>query len=190
MKESLWDQPVLRFREQIAASTPTPGGGAVAAVTATFAAALLQMVCRISLRKTAETKRQEIEAILSRVQTCESTLARYADEDILAFDAYMEARKDDSAVSQTLLLDCARVPMAGAEMVTELQSLLPEIEAVCPAFLSSDLATAMYLLRASRESLLANVKTNLDSLGNGADALELREKCDRLTAQGPPGAVP
>lgn len=180
MNESLWNQSVLRFREQIAASTPTPGGGAVAAVAASFAAALLRMICGIS-RRAMDSKSQEIEAILSRVQICESALARYADEDVLAFDAYMEARKShDLSVSQTLLLECARVPLAGAETVTELQSLLPEIEAVCSSFLFSDLATAKYLLRASCESLLANVKTNLDALSDSADRRELQERCGRL----------
>jgi formiminotetrahydrofolate cyclodeaminase len=181
MTKSLWDETVLRFREEIADAAPTPGGGAVAAVTAAFAAALLQMVCGISLRNVADMKRRKIEPILSRVRNCESDLARYADEDVVAFDAYMEARKSrDPSVSQTLLLDCARVPLAGAETVTELQSLLPELEEACPAFLSSDLVTATHLLRASRESLLANVKMNLDAFDDSAAKQELQERYDRL----------
>lgn len=186
MTQKLWAASLQRFRERVAAATPTPGGGAVAAMTATFAAALLRMTCAIiAKRGSANFPQRELEALVARVQACEDRLARCAEEDILAFDAYMAARKvggsgGDLATKQKLLAACARVPLDAAEQVKQLQSLCGEIEAAAPDSLTSDLAAASHLLEASRMSLLANVAINLKDLEEGTEKEALQRDFDRL----------
>lgn len=164
----LWENSLQEFRNRVAAGTATPGGGAVAAVTATFAAALLRMVCAISsARKTDE----RMNAIAVQVKACEETLADCAREDIRVFDAYMAARKVRSvsahAELQRCLLACSEVPLAAAEAVAKLEEYAVEIGLNSPEFLSSDLATARHLLDASRKALLANVTLNLAGQDDG-----------------------
>jgi methenyltetrahydrofolate cyclohydrolase len=184
MSDSLWDDRVGKLRERIAATTPTPGGGAVAAVTAAFAVALLRMVCGISLKKLAAAERGSVEGLQARLRQSEEALARSADEDVQAFDAYVALRTSGSeAESEALLLRCADVPMSAAESVAEAQSLLPQIESICPSFARSDLATASYLLRASQASLLANVGINLDAMRGEAAKREMKARYDRLAQQ-------
>ncbi len=177
----LWDNSLLQFRNRIAASSPTPGGGAVAAIAATFAAALLRMVCVLSARRKPDVG---MEAIAAKVKICEEELARCAEEDIRVFDRYMAARKVQGASSradlQRCLLECTEVPIAAAEAVVKLEAYAAEIAVNVPDFLSSDLATAQHLLDASRKGLLANVNINLTDLGDGESKRAIFRRLEAL----------
>ena len=48
------DQPVRGFLDELAARTPTPGGGGAAAVTGALAAGLVAMAARFSVRRLPE----------------------------------------------------------------------------------------------------------------------------------------
>lgn len=88
------------------------------ALAATFAAALLQMVCAIASKREAA---MVMDAIAAKVKTCEQKLAHCAEEDIRAFDRYMDARKSlrgsTRAHVQKCLLASTRVPLTGAEAI-------------------------------------------------------------------------
>lgn len=184
MSASLWDDSVGELRERIASTSPTPGGGAVAAISATFAVALLRMVCGISLKNSQGPERVRVDALLAQLVSHEQALAQSADEDVRTFDAYMAARKSgDDAERDALLLRCANVPMSAAETVAEAQSLLPQIDSICPIFARSDLTTAVCLLRASRESLLANVEVNLRATHNESAKHDIQARYNRLAQQ-------
>ena len=45
------DQTLEKFLDSVASKTPTPGGGAVAAVTGAMAASLVEMVCNLTIGK-------------------------------------------------------------------------------------------------------------------------------------------
>ncbi|HTU50703.1 MAG TPA: cyclodeaminase/cyclohydrolase family protein [Acidobacteriaceae bacterium] len=183
---SLWENSLLEFRNRVAAGSATPGGGAVAAVTASFAAALLQMVCAIS-----STRKSGVgmKAIAAKVKICEEKLARYAEEDIRAFDRYMAARKTRSASAdadaQRSLVVCTEVPLAAAEVTAKLEAYAAEIALNSPDFLSSDLATARHLLDASRKALLANVTINLVDLEDGEAKRALVRRLETLQSDTP-----
>jgi formiminotetrahydrofolate cyclodeaminase len=89
------------------------------------------------------------------------------------FDQYMAARKIQNssahADTQRCLLACTEVPLAAGEAVVKLEAYAAEIAPKTPEFLSSDLATAQYLLDASRKALLTNVTINLADLEDGEE---------------------
>ena len=178
---SLWQDSLLEFRNRVAADSPTPGGGAVAAVTATFAAALLRMVCVIVLKRTPDAR---MNVVVTEVKICEEKLARYADKDVRVFDRYIAARKGRKASSpldmQQCLLACAEVPLEAAGQVAKLQTLASKIALNSPAFLASDIATARHLLYASRQALLSNVTINLNDLENCEEKRLLLQRLDVL----------
>ena len=178
---SLWENSLREFRDRVAASSATPGGGAVAAVTATFAAALLRMVYAISAARKPDAG---MNAIAAKVKICEEELAHCAEEDIRVFDRYMAARKDRSSAArpdvQRWLLESTKVPLAAAEAVVKLEAHAAEMAPNGPDFLSSDLATARHLLRASRKGLLANVAINLTELEDGEAKRALVRRLDAL----------
>lgn len=180
----LWENSLLEFRNRVAAATPTPGGGAVAAVAASFAAALLQMMCAISSTRKPDAR---MTAIANQVKSLEEELAHYAEEDIRVFDRYMAARKARGASghgdTQRCLLACAEVPLAAAEAVVKLEACAAELAAVTPDFVSSDLATAQYLLKASRKALLANVTVNLTDLDEGESKRAVAKRLETLQGE-------
>lgn len=181
MTASLWDGSLRQFRERLAAGTPTPGGGALAAASGSLAAALLRMVCAIARRKASDADKAAIDAIETEAKQCEAALAQCADDDVHAFDAYIRARNTSTpAEAQRLLVECAEVPLRGAETVSDLESSIPRIETFCPEFARSDLETAKSLMRASLESLLANVKINLNALEDCPEKADLATRYDRM----------
>ncbi|MGB8477658.1 MAG: cyclodeaminase/cyclohydrolase family protein [Acidobacteriaceae bacterium] len=165
---SLWENSLMEFRNRVAAGSATPGGGAVAAVAATFAAALLRMVCAIGSARRPDAG---MSAIAIQVKICEEQLAQCAAEDIRVFDLYMAARKTGGVPgyddTQRCLLACTDAPLAAAEAVVKLEAYAVEVAIHSPEFLSSDVATAQYLLSASRKGLLANVNSNLKEMEDG-----------------------
>lgn len=165
---SLWENPLQEFRNRVAKATPTPGGGSVAAVTASLAAALMQMVCSISVKRKPDA---QIDAIAKKAKLFEEELTRCAEEDIQVFDRYISARQRQNPSGQDdiqrCLLACAEVPLAAAEAAAKLETYAAELAPGTPEFLSSDLATARYLLQASRRALLENVAVNLKDLKDG-----------------------
>ena len=178
---SLWESSLLEFRNRVAADSPTPGGGAVAAVAATLAAALLRMVCAIVKRRKPDA---EINAVVAQITLCEEKVARCADEDVRVFDRYMAARKVHEAHAksnvQHCLLACAEVPLAAAEQVAKLEVYAAEIALQAPEFLASDITTAQSLLYASRRGLVANVTINLADLDESEEKCVLLQRLDPL----------
>jgi glutamate formiminotransferase/formiminotetrahydrofolate cyclodeaminase len=178
---SLWESSLLEFRNRVAADSPTPGGGAVAAVAATLAAALLRMVCAIVKRRKPDA---EINAVVAQITLCEEKVAHCADEDVRVFDRYMAARKVQGAHAksniQQCLLACAEVPLAAAEQVAKLQAYAAEIALQAPEFLASDIVTAQSLLYSSRRGLVANVTINLADLDESEEKRRLLQRLDPL----------
>ncbi len=166
-ERSVRDLTLQQFEDRIADDSPTPGGGALAAVTASFAAALLQMCLAIT-----EKKRPGPAVAKLKEGTTEllALLRGTADEDIAAFDSYIAALKlpksdeDEKivrdAARQSALLEAARVPLEAAGRTMDLAELGIASASEVIAVVLSDLGTVLELLRASARSLLLNVETN------------------------------
>ena len=65
MTERLIDKPVSQFLTELASSAPAPGGGSVAALSGALGAALVSMVCNLTVgKKKYADVQEEIKAIL------------------------------------------------------------------------------------------------------------------------------
>ena len=114
------------FLERLASSAPTPGGGSAAALMGAMGAALISMVCNVSIgKKGYEAVEGELLSIRAESESLRSRLTAMMAEDVAAFDGLMAAYKlpkaseEDkahrAAAIQTSLacatdvpLDCAR----------------------------------------------------------------------------------
>ncbi len=174
---SVRDLTLQQLEDRIASDAPTPGGGALAAVTVSFAGALLQMCLAVTEKKrpcaaVTVLKQRTVELLA----LCRGT----ADEDIAAFDSYIaalrlpkadeEQRIARDAARQSALIESARVPLEAAGRALDLAELAVQAEPeVLPAVLS-DLGTSLEFLRAAAKSLLLNVETNMRGLKAIEDA--------------------
>ena len=86
------DESIGGFLDALAKANATPGGGSATALIAAVAAALVSMVCRLSIdRQETTAVREEMAAALERAQGLRQRLIGLMDEDVGAFDAVMRA---------------------------------------------------------------------------------------------------
>ena len=82
------------FYEEVAAKTPTPGGGSVAAAAGAMGAALDAMVCRLTIgKKKYKEVQEDMERLRDRAEELRLELQEMIIKDGLAFDGLITARR-------------------------------------------------------------------------------------------------
>jgi len=182
------DNKIKDFLEEVASSAPTPGGGAVAAVTGASAAALVEMVINLTnkqslpLRGNLELRTKN----LTRAKTLRQKLLELADEDASAFGAVMTAfklskenpeRKDEI---QKAFKGAAETPLRIAKLSKEVNRLAKEILKVGNKNAASDAKTAIFLSEAATKSAIANVEINLGYIKDQKFVAVMKEEVAEL----------
>lgn len=174
------------FAEQLAASTPTPGGGAVAARVGLYATSLLRMVVGISLNREPEDA-TELGAINAQAVELGQRFRQLEANDVAAFNGFIAAvRMPRSTEAEKELRLRARhetarqatdVPLRLLEAVVSTLELVQKLQALSgSAGLSteSDLHAAVAFVGASFQVGELNVEANLPYLE--ADEVEAVNK--------------
>src|SRR5262245_49773134 len=90
----LVDLSVKKFVETLGSSTPTPGGGSVAALSGAMAFALVEMVARLTAgKKGYESVNDEMSAIITKAVAIREELLADVDRDSEAFNQVTAAFK-------------------------------------------------------------------------------------------------
>jgi methenyltetrahydrofolate cyclohydrolase len=85
---------IEEFLERLASGDPTPGGGSAAAIMGAMGAALVAMVCNVSIgKKGCETAEDALSDVRAQSQTLRLRLTAMVAEDVAAFDSLMAAYK-------------------------------------------------------------------------------------------------
>lgn len=166
------NQKINEFLEDVASSHPTPGGGAVAAITAATAASLVEMVCSLTVgKKNYLDVQKRIEVIARHAKEARIELLDIADADTEAFDkvmtAYKSGKKDEIKAA---LYWAIEVPQKVASIAGEIQIYAVEISKIGNKNAYSDAMSAEHLANAAIESAQENIEINkkaLASLGKG-----------------------
>jgi formiminotetrahydrofolate cyclodeaminase len=83
---------VAAFLDELASGAPTPGGGSAAAIIGAMGAALLSMVCNVTLgKKSLEAAESDMKAVRDESERLRARLTAMVAEDIAAFDGLMAA---------------------------------------------------------------------------------------------------
>jgi len=179
------------FIEVLASDAPTPGGGAVAGLCGAAGAALISMVCNLTIGKTGyEDVEERMRAHLEQAEAARPALLDLADRDAASFDAVMAAfrmPKDDdrqkaerSAAIQRAYEGAARVPL---ELARRAVALLPAAVGVTELGnpnAASDGVSAAIALHAAVACALVNVEINAAALKDERVAAELRDEVGAL----------
>jgi formiminotetrahydrofolate cyclodeaminase len=116
------DNGIELFLDGLASQKATPSGGSAAAVMGAMGAALVSMVCNLTIGKTQYRDfEEELESVLTKAEELRRDLTKMIVEDVQAFDAVMRAygmprlTKDETATRaqaiQTALKTATLVPM-------------------------------------------------------------------------------
>jgi formiminotetrahydrofolate cyclodeaminase len=92
MAQQIKDTEVEPFLEALASSAATPGGGSAAAITGAMGAALVSMVCNLTIgkKKYAEVE-GEMKDVLEKAEALRHELTGMIQDDVKAFDSVMAA---------------------------------------------------------------------------------------------------
>ena len=92
MSTRIKDTSIEEFLEGLASKSATPGGGSAAAIMGAMGAALVSMVCNLTLgKKNYESVSEEMAALLPRLEDLRNRLIDMVAADVDAFDQVMAA---------------------------------------------------------------------------------------------------
>lgn len=162
---------------QLAAGSPTPGGGSAAALAGTLSAALVAMVARLTVgRKAYAAVEAQARAILDEAEQLRAELRRLVDEDAAAYEGVGRAYKTPKTdPRRTQLIDAALLAAAGppADVVKRgrrLLALAQTIEQIGNQNAVSDARVAGMLARTAIDGATENVNANLAGMSEQARA--------------------
>ena len=177
---------VEEFAESLAAKTPAPGGGAVAAVTAAHAAALAAMVLEFTMGKPKFAAHETANAAsLARLGELRRTALALADRDAEAYgalNALWKLPKDSPARAAAwdgAVAEAIDAPQAILDAAVEIATTCAGLADRTNPNLASDLAIALDLARVAARAAAHNVDVNLPSVADEAARAALRARMDR-----------
>ena len=183
-----------QFVDAVAADTPTPGGGSVSALAGALAAALGEMVCRLTLKKKSYAQHHKVvQASLAKLTGLRARLMEAIDRDAASYDAVMAAFKlpkataeEQAARAKTIeeaSKRAAAVPLETAELSVEAARVVKDLEAITLPQAASDLNVALALAAAGRAGAVENVRANLPSISDREWIAHLEAKLGALDAR-------
>lgn len=175
----LQDLTVAQFIAALAAKTPTPGGGSLAALVAALAAAQASMTLQYTLGKPKFAAHEsELQALANQLAHATTMLTDLMEQDRAAYQALSpllklkaEARLEDPTFAPALLAALHVPQLVGQTCVAVLRRCASMADKINP-LLETDLAVAAQLAAAAAEASRMNVLANLPLL---TDAQEVSQ---------------
>lgn len=184
----LKDQSIQTFLDELASKAATPGGGGAAALMGAQAAALVSMVCNLTIGKP---KYAEVEAdmqdLLKKSEALREKLTAMIKADVDVFNRVMAAyslpketdaeKTSRSAAIQLVLKDATEVPLACARACKEAIELSKTAAEKGSLGVISDAGVAVMAAYGGLKSAALNVYINTNSL---KDPLFVEQKLAEL----------
>jgi formiminotetrahydrofolate cyclodeaminase len=169
------DESIGDWLDALASAAPAPGGGAAAGLQVAMAAALVEMVCNLTIGRPAYADHEAaMSAARDRARTLRADAVALVGEDAAAFSAVISAYKlpresDDergvrSEAIQRALASAADVPCRVARDAAETVSLGESILDGANPNVVSDIAAAAAAARAALDTARVNVEVNAASI--------------------------
>jgi glutamate formiminotransferase/formiminotetrahydrofolate cyclodeaminase len=182
------------FVSSVASSTPTPGGGSVAAHVGGLGAALAQMVAGLTVgRKKYAAVDAEMKQIALDAADLGNTLAALVDADARSYTAVSNAYKlpkepDDAAVRRAeaiteALLGASRVPLETARACARVAELAASVATKGNANAVSDAGVAALLAHAACRGAAYNVRINIAALDDKSRGASLVTEATEMVAR-------
>ncbi|OCX93478.1 MAG: methenyltetrahydrofolate cyclohydrolase [Pseudomonas sp. CO183] len=172
--QGLWQLSLAQFRQSVA-ERALPGCGAVTAVTADLAVALIIKALRVS----AAHGGASCEALLAEARSLLGRPGAFADDDVAVFSEFL---KSDERLAPDLSRQACAVPLATAHACVEALGIAEHALPMVEPSLRCDVEAAVLLLSACVDAVLLNVEADMDELDGQARADVLGAR-DRLRQQ-------
>ncbi len=177
---------ILEYLNEISSSSPTPGGGNVAAFCGALASSLGIMVCNLTIgKKKYSDVESEIITVKEKLEEYQKKFLLLAEKDNQAFNYVMEAiklpKENEEQIQirsqkiEEATLQAAEVP---SEVIKNCSSILPLLKIIIDKGNKnsvSDAGVAVSLIKSSAQSAFLNVLINCKSLNNQTIASEIKK---------------
>ncbi len=185
------DMPMNAFLDALASKEPVPGGGSGAAMGGALGAALVSMVCNLTIgKKGYEAVDQEMRRLLEQSEAIRLEMPRLLEADTQAYGQVMEAYRlprttDEEKKAREELLQqrfraAAEVPMTIAERCAQIVNLALPAAKMGNKWAVSDAGVGALFGEACLRAALLNVEINLASINDAAYVAEMRQKMAAL----------
>ncbi|MGQ9681353.1 MAG: cyclodeaminase/cyclohydrolase family protein [Anaerolineae bacterium] len=172
------DLTCRQFLDALASKEPVPGGGSGAALAGALGAALVSMVCNLTIgKKGYEAVDEPMRDLLARCEAIRAELPNLLEADTQAYGAVMAAYRlpkgtdEEKATREALLQqrfrEAAEVPFQIAERCAQVVELALPAAKMGNKWAVSDAGVGALLGEAALHSALLNVEINLASIQDG-----------------------
>ena len=183
----LVEQQVIDFVAATASKEPTPGGGAIAALTAATGAALAEMVANLTFgKKGYEAVQPEMEELQAKAEAIRKRMLELSQADADVFNIFMNAlglpkNTDEEKAARTAAIqqaykDAAMVPFEIGELANQIFDLAELASRKGNQNLITDGIIAAINARAAVKSAFLNVRINLSGIKDESFVEELTSK--------------
>jgi formiminotetrahydrofolate cyclodeaminase len=187
------DKTVREFLDALASKEAVPGGGSGAALSGAQAAALVSMVCNLTIgKKGYEGVSQAMTELLDKSEAIRKELPDLLEADTQVYGKVMEAyrlphktpeeKQARDAAMQTALKAAAGVPLTIAERCAQIVELALPAAEMGNQWAVSDAGVGALLAEAAMHAALLNVTINLASITDSAYVQATRAHMDAITA--------
>jgi formiminotetrahydrofolate cyclodeaminase len=182
------------FLAQLGSSDPTPGGGALAALSGAMAAAMLAMVCNLTLGRPRFAEIEaEVRQLLAECHSLQQKLLALADADAEAYlavrDAYRLPRSNEgeqqarTEAIERAMHGATDVPVDSAREARAVLDLAARAARITNPVAIGDVAVATHLALAAARGAGDQARINLATLHDSAFASRTSQQIERLLAE-------
>jgi formiminotetrahydrofolate cyclodeaminase len=170
------------FYDEVASSSPAPGGGSVAASAGALGAALSAMVCRLTVgKKQYADVKDELSEVRDKVDALRAELTQLIETDKEAFNKVMESFKLPQGTERDKAIEeatkgAALVPLTVMKKSLEVMKLAKTIAEKGNENSISDAGVAGLMAMAAVDGAWYNVRINLTSLADGDFVVKTKEE--------------
>jgi methenyltetrahydrofolate cyclohydrolase len=165
------DQAIDKFLDGLASQSATPGGGSAAAIIGAMGAALVSMVCNLTIgKKKYQDVEDEMRSALSKAEALRHKLSGMVEDDVKAFDAVMgaygmaketeEQKAARNSAIQAALEQATDVPLRCCKVAREVIDLAGVVAEKGNLNVISDAGVGALAAYAALRSAALNVFTN------------------------------
>ncbi|MBM3187474.1 MAG: cyclodeaminase/cyclohydrolase family protein [Chloroflexi bacterium] len=187
------DMQVSEFLDALASSEPTPGGGSAAALGGALGAALVSMVCNLTIgKKGYEQVDRPMRELLAKTEALRKELPELLEADTQVYGKVMatyrlprktpEQKAEREAAMQAALKEAAEVPLIIAERCAQIVDLALPAAEMGNQWAVSDAGVGVLFAEACMHGALLNVYINLASINDEAFVGQMRRRIEAITS--------
>ena len=189
---NLYELSIADFSKELGSSSPAPGGGSTAALAGALSCSLITMVCKITLKRSKEPKRNiRLNELLTDAENAQERFLNLINDDTNAFNQLMKSFKlpkdTDTELGlrteaiQAATKHAAEVPLETAHLAVKVLYWTNELTDLGTRNAITDTGVAGLMAYSAFKGAIWNVKINLGSIQDSGFVQETNLELEQLS---------